>query len=291
MLISKTETVMMNSPESKDDLTRKDALLRYRSTATAAGARPLAEETSGMSRTHKYIRPVPFSGLLTNKLLTALPGEDFARLLPYLEPVSLYCGEELYGFDEAVEDIYFPESAVISYLYTWEDGSTAEAALIGKEGLTGLSAIFDSPAPTCSTQAIIAGTALRMSAEILRREFARGQALQRLLLAHAGIRIAQLSQRAVCNGRHTVIERLCSWLLMLHDRVGDDQLPLTHEQIARHLGARRAGITEAATALRDGQLISCSRGQIRIIDRRGLEMAACECYQALSRQNLTAMLS
>ena len=282
---------MMNSPESKNDLTQKDVLLRYRSADVAAGARPLAEGTSGTSRTHKYIRPVPFSGLLTNRLLTALPGEDFARLLPYLEPVSLSCGEDLYGFEEAVEDVYFPESAVISYLYTWEDGNTAEAALIGKEGLTGLSAIFDSPAPACHTQAIIPGTALRMSAEILRQEFARGQAMQRLLLAHAGIRIAQLSQRAVCNGRHTVIERLCSWLLMLHDRVGDDQLPLTHEQIARHLGSRRAGITEAATALRDGRLISSSRGRIHIIDRQGLEMAACECYHALGQQNLTAMLS
>lgn len=280
----------MSSPNGKDDLTLKDAFPGYRSADTTAGAHLRAKETSGTSRAHKYIKLVPFSGLLTNKLLTALPGDDFARLLPYLEPVSLSCGEDLYEFEEAIEDVYFPESAVISYLYTWEDGSTAEAALIGKEGLTGLSAIFDSPAPACCTQAIIPGTALRMSAEILRQEFARGQAMQRLLLSHAGIRIAQLSQRAACNGRHTVIERLCSWLLMLHDRVGDDQLPLTHEQIARHLGARRAGITEATTTLRDNQLVSCSRGQIRIIDRQGLEMAACECYRALSQHNLTAML-
>jgi CRP-like cAMP-binding protein len=128
-----------------------------------------------------------------------------------------------------------------------------------------------------------------MSAEVLNQEFADGGAIQRLLLAYAGARMAQLSQRAVCNGRHSVIERLCSWLLMIHDRVGDDQLPLKHEQIARHLGTRRAGITEAAINLRDSQLISCSRGQIRITDRQGLEMAACECYRTLSRQNLLTL--
>jgi CRP-like cAMP-binding protein len=242
-----------------------------------------------MSRSHKFIKPVPFSGLLTNKLLTALPGEDFARLLPYLEPVSLSVGEDIYGFAEAIHDVYFPESAVISHLYILEDGSTAEAALIGREGLIGLSAIFCSPTPTHWTQAIIPGTALRMSAEVLRKEFTRGGAMQSLLLAYASARMAQLSQRAVCNGRHTVGERLCSWLLMLHDRIGDDQLPLTHEQIARHLGTRRAGITSAANALRDGQIVSYSRGQIRIIDRQGLEMAACECYRTLSQRNLTTL--
>ena len=282
---------MMNRPESKNNFTLKDVPPRYRSTDAAADALPSMEESSGTGRAHKSIKPLPFNGLLTNKLLTALPGEDFARLLPYLEPVSISGGQDLYGFGEPIRDVYFPESAVISQLYILEDGSTAEAALIGKEGLTGLSAIFASPAPPCCTQAIIPGTALRMGVEVLRQEFARGQGMQRLLLSHTSARIAQLSQRAVCNGRHTVIERLCSWLLMLHDRVGDDQLPLTHEQIASHLGARRAGITEAATALRDGQLIKYSRGQIRIIDRRGLERAACECYRTLSQQNLTLIPS
>ncbi|MGB9178628.1 MAG: Crp/Fnr family transcriptional regulator [Pyrinomonadaceae bacterium] len=242
-----------------------------------------------MSVAHKFIKPVPFNGLLTNKLLTLLPGEDFARLLRHLEPVSLSCGENLYGFEEGIDEVYFPESAVISHLYILEDGSTTEAALIGKEGITGLSAIFASTAPAHFTQVVITGTALRMSAEILKQEFARGGAMQRLLLAYAGARIAHLSQRAVCNGRHTVVERLCSWLLMIHDRAGDDQLSLTHEQIARHLGTRRAGVSEAATSLRDKQIITYSRGQIRIADRQALETAACECYRTLSRQNLTTL--
>jgi CRP-like cAMP-binding protein len=278
---------MMNRFESNHDFAGKDSGLRYRSADTSAGARLVTEETFGVNRAHKSIKSVPFNGLLTNKLLTALPGEDFARLLPYLEPVSLSCGEDLYGFGEGVHDVYFPENAVVSYLYLLADGSMTEAALIGKEGLTGLSAIFAAPTPTHWTQVLITGTALRVSTQVLREEFARGGGMQRLLLAYASERIEQLSQRAICNGRHTVEERLCSWLLMIRDRVGDDQFPLTHEKIACHLGTRRAGITEAAISLRDRQIITYSRGQIHITDRPGLEMAACECYRTLSRQNLT----
>jgi CRP-like cAMP-binding protein len=280
---------MMNRPERKNDFTLNDAGLRYPGADTATASLPMTEETSGMSRARGFIKPVPFNGLLTNHLLTALPGEDFTRLLPHLEPVSLACSENLYEFGRGIHDVYFPESAVISHLYFMEDGSTTEAALIGKDGMTGLSAIFAAPAPTYWTQVIIPGIALRMSAEVLKQEFSRGGAMQRLLLAYASARIAQLSQRAVCNGRHTVGERLCSWLLLIHDRVGNDQLPLTHEQISRHLGARRAGITDMAGALRGRHLISYVRGQIRIIDRQGLEMAACECYRTLGQQHLSTL--
>jgi CRP-like cAMP-binding protein len=279
----------MSRPESKNDFMLRGAGLRYNGADTTAGAQLAVQELSGMSREHKFIKAVPFNGLLTNKLLTALPGEDFARLLPHLEPVSLSCDEGVYGLGKGIADVYFPESVVLSHLHVLADGSTSEADMIGKEGMTGLSAIFDSPAPTHWTQVIIPGTALRMSAEALKQEFARGGATQRLLLAYASARIAQLSQRVVCNGRHAVGERLCSWLLMIHDRAGDDQLPLTHEQIARHLGTRRAGITSAATTLRDRQIINYSRGKISIIDRHGLEMMACECYRTLSRQNLTTL--
>jgi len=281
----------MNRLERKNDFTPNVAELSYRTANTFAGAHTAVaqEKSSGINRAHNFIKPVAFNGLLTNKLLMALPGEDFARLLPHLEPVSLSCGEDLYGAGEDIWDVYFPETAVLSHLYILEDGSTTEAAMIGKEGMTGLSAIFDSPAPTHYTQVIVTGTALRMSADVLKQEFARSESVQRLLLTYASARISHLSQRAVCNGRHTVRERLCSWLLMIRDRVGDDQLPLTHERIAYQLGTRRAGITSAVTALRDEQIISCSRGQIRIIDRQGLEMAACECYQTLHRQNLVTL--
>src|ERR1043165_3644877 len=279
---------MRNIFENDNGLTRKETGLRYRRADAPASARPGAAEISGTGRAHNSVKPVPFNGLLTNKLLTALPGEEFARLLPHLEPVSLSGGEDLYGFGEAIEDVYFPEGTVISHLHILADGSTTEAAMIGREGMTGLSYIFASPAPAHWTQVVIPGTALRVNAEVISEEFARGGAMQRLLLAYANNQIDQRSQRAICNGRHTVEERLCSWLLMVQDRAGDDRLPLTQEQIARHLGTRRSGITEAAILLRDRQIINYSRGQIHITDRPGLEMAACECYRTLKRQNLTA---
>ena len=274
--------------ENDNGLTRKGTGLRYRRADAPAGTRPVAAEISGTGRAHDSVKPVPFNGLLTNKLLTALPGEDFARLLPHLEPVSLSGSEDLYGFGEAIQDVYFPEGTVISHLHILADGSTTEAAMIGREGMTGLSYVFASLTPAHWTQVVLPGTALRVRAEVIREEFARGGAMQRLLLAYASNQIDQLSQRAICNGRHTIEERLCSWLLMVQDRAGDDRLPLTHEQIARHLGTRRSGITEAAILLRDRQIINYSRGQIHITNRPGLETAACECYRTLSRQNLTA---
>lgn len=279
---------MINRLGNDNDFTRTEAGLRYRGVNTAVGARPVAEDASGMNRSYRSIKTVPFNGLLTNKLLTELPGEDFARLLPHLEPVSLSCDEHLYRLGEDVEEVYFPEGAVVSHLYLLADGSTTEAAMIGREGLTGLSSIFASPTQTHWTIAVIPGTALRVRVEVLKEEFARGGAMQRLLLAYAGAHIEQLSQRAICNGRHSVEERVCSWLLMIHDRAGDNRLPLTHERIAHHLGARRPGITEVAISLRDRNIISYTRGQICITDRPGLETAACECYRTLSRQNLTA---
>jgi CRP-like cAMP-binding protein len=279
---------MMNRFENNNDFTRNESGLRYGGAETAARTRPSAHDAPGMSRALTSAKPVPFNGLLTNKVLTGLSGEDFALMLPHLEPVSLTCGEDLYGFGEPIDHAYFPESAVISHLYILADGSTTEAAMIGKEGMTGLSAIFASPAPARWTPVLVGGTALRVRTQVLQKEFARGGAMQRLILAYAGARIEQLSQRAICNGRHTVEERLCSWMLMICDRVGDDRLPLTHEKIARHLGTRRAGITDAAIALRDREIITYSRGQIRILDRPMLEMSACECYRTLSQQKLAS---
>jgi CRP-like cAMP-binding protein len=222
--------------------------------------------------------------LLTNKLLKGLPAEDFARLLPHLSPAPLSSGERLYGLGEGVRFIYFPETAVISHLHLLADGSTTEAAMIGREGMTGLSAVFNSPSPDHWTQVTVPGMALKVRAEVVRREFARGGALQRSLLDYASARLLHLSRRAVCNGRHTVGERLCSWLLMVDDRAGEEQLPLTHEQMASHLGARRAGVTGVASSLRDQRIIDYSRGQIRILDRPALESAACECYQVLGQR-------
>lgn len=237
-----------------------------------------------------FDRHIPFNGLLTNKLLATLPGRDFARLLPYLEPVSLAASQDLYSFGDSISFAYFPETAVITHLYFLEDGSTTAAALIGNEGMIGLSALFDSAPQSYATQITIAGSALRIHIDGLREEFSRGEALQRLLLSYTGSRLAQLSQKAVCNGRHRLDERLSTWLLMVQDRASQNRLRLTHEQMAHHLGARRAGITDACNALRKAGIIEYRRGAIRISNRELLEAAACECYgvfREIGKQLLT----
>lgn len=255
--------------------------------ATAGAARPAhAYATGGHAITHKRTetRAIPFTGLLTNKLLGGLPGEDFARLLPHLEPVSLSHGDRLYEMGERVAYCYLVESAVVSQIHLLADGSTTEVALIGNEGMVGLSAVFGSPAPSHWSEVLVTGNALRVRAEVLREEFARGGALQRVLLAYTSERLAHLSQRAVCNGRHLLAGRLCSWLLMLDDRLEKGVLALTHEEMARHMGTRRAGVSVIATQLREAGVISYNRGRVSILDRRLLEASACECYRTLRRQ-------
>ena len=262
---------------------RKGGLTDYRGDEAANSDQEVMEETSTIRTEYITPKPIPFNGLLTNVLLAALPGADFARLLPHLEPVAFLINQDVYKFGEDIDFVYFPETAVISHLYSLADGSTAGAAIIGREGMTGLSTIFDTRPPTYLTQVTIGGSALRADAEVIRQEFLRGGALQQILLRYTNARLAQLSQRAVCNGRHKLDERLCTWLLMIHDRAGDEPLPLTHEEIAHHLGARRAGITNFCNDLRDSGALDYRRGIIRIHDRQKLEAAACECYQTLKQ--------
>ncbi|HKG14024.1 MAG TPA: Crp/Fnr family transcriptional regulator [Pyrinomonadaceae bacterium] len=267
---------MTKNYELDNDLTRAGARAGayrdFNSTAVAAGR--VAPQGP---------RPVAFDGLLTNKILTRLPGEDFARLLPHLEPVELACDENLYFLGDPPDFVYFPENAVVSHLHVLSDGGTIEADMVGREGLTGLSAVFNCDSPDRWTKVTIGGSALRVRAEVMREEFALCGGMQQSILAYASARLAHVAQRAVCNGLHSVEQRCCSWLLMLHDRAGEARLPLTHERIARHLGTRRAGITELATTLRARGHISYSRGLIRVTDRRGLEASACECYGLQSR--------
>jgi CRP-like cAMP-binding protein len=219
--------------------------------------------------------------LLTNRLLSALPAEDFSRLFSHLEPVSLTAGEVLYKLDEEMRYAYFPETAVVSHLFVLTEGGMTEADMVGREGMTGLSAVFNVPPPSYMSEVALSGSALRARVDVLRQEFARGGALQQILVKYAAARIALLSRRAVCNGNHRVEERLCTWLLMMHDRAGDQPLALTHERISRHLGTRRAGVTSAATVLRDRGIIDYTRGHISVTDREALEASACECYPAV----------
>ena len=230
---------------------------------------------------YKSVKSIPFTGLLTNELLTALSGHEFAMLLPHLEPVSFLMGQDLYEFDDALDFVYFPETAVVSHLYFLQDGSTTAAAIVGKEGMIGLSAILEAPRANYWAEVTLAGTAIRARPEIIKQEFAKGGTMQTILLKYMSSRLAQLSQKAVCNGRHKLEERLCTWLLMIQDRATESTLPLTHEEMAQHLGARRAGITGACNALRDSGIIDYQRGMLRIVERERLEDVACECYRAL----------
>lgn len=233
------------------------------------------------SREYRVQKPIAFNGLLTNHILNSLPGPEFAHLLQFLEPVSLVTGQNICKAGEFFDSVYFPESAVISHLHYLEDGSSTATTIVGNDGLVGLSGIFASTPSSCWAEVTIGGNAVRMKSSTLRTEFARGGAVQQLLLAYMRERLAQLSQRAVCHGRHIMRERLCTWLLMMHDRVADQPLALTHEKIAQHLGARRAGVSCACTALRDLGIIKYKRGQLRILNRDLLERLACECYRSL----------
>lgn len=268
-------------------------IINKRVLATAAGGRlqgardltSLPTEGGALRGKCPEIKSIPFSGLLTNKLLARMPREEFSRFLPHLEPVSLAAGHYLYGLGDEVNFIYFPETTVISHIHLLEDGNTTEIALIGNEGMVGLSALFGAPATNYWSQVMIAGSAMRMRIEVFRKDFHSNLGLQQAVLAYTSDRIAQISQRAVCNGRHTLSGRLCSWLLMIQDRVGDAQLLLTHEEIARHMGARRASISVAATTLKTLGIISYNRGHISILDREALLGYACECYRTLARSN------
>jgi CRP-like cAMP-binding protein len=275
----------MNEFRRENDYTQRDSRVARESAPPyaaphAAWPKGAAGQTEGDSR----------NGLLTNKLLSALPSEDFSRLFSHLEPVSLAAGEVLYKLEGEMRYVYFPETAVVSHLYILNEGGMTEADMVGREGVVGLSAFFNAPPPAYITEVALAGNVLRARADALRQEFGRCGAFQQTILRYTGERIALLSRRAVCNGNHRVEERLCTWLLMMYDRAGGYPLTLTHERISRHLGTRRAGVTSAATVLRDRGVIDYTRGVIRITDREMMEGTACECYGSL-KENFYASVS
>ena len=230
---------------------------------------------------HKSNRS-PFTGLLTNRLLSTLPGVEFTQMLPYLEPVSFRTGEFICEQGQEMPFIYFPETVVISQLCYLGDGSSTGVAIIGKDGLLGLTAILQNDRAQHWAVATIGGSALRIRADEVRREFTKGGPVQRSILNYAHARLQQVSQRAVCNSRHRLEERLCTWLLMIDDRTSASHLPLTHEAISQHLGTRRAGVTNFCNVLRDNGVITYHRALITILDRTALQKSACECYGKLS---------
>jgi CRP-like cAMP-binding protein len=223
----------------------------------------------------------PFTGLLTNKLLSTLPGVEFAQMLPYLEPISFRTGEFICEQGQEMHHIYFPETVVISQLSYLGDGSSTGVAIIGRDGLLGLTTILQNDRAQHWAMATIGGSALRIRADEVRREFTKAGPVQKAILNYAHARLQQVSQRAVCNSRHRLEERLCTWLLMIDDRTNASHLPLTHEAISQHLGTRRAGVTNFCNVLRDNGVIAYQRALITILDRNALKQSACECYGKL----------
>lgn len=245
-------------------------------------------EKSGRNSSKAMVRhaeaamiPVKCQSPTQNRLIAALPSDVYERVRPNLAPVTLSLSEIIYARGGRPECVYFPTEAVVSLLYTTEDGATAEVGMTGNDGIVGIALFLGGE--TAPNRAIvqIAGGVFRMRADVLQEEFARGGAFQKLLLRYTQSFLTQVSQTAVCNRLHPVEKRLCRWLLLCHDRVQADQLTMTQEFISNMLGTRRESVTIAAARLQDAGLIHYSRGTITILDRPGLESAGCECYRTV----------
>jgi CRP-like cAMP-binding protein len=216
-----------------------------------------------------------------NRLLAALPPEEYERLAPQLQQVSFSLGEVVYEFGGQLDYVFFPTNSIVSLLYTMENGTSAEMGLTGNDGVVGIALFMGGG--TMPNRAVVqsAGGAIRMKANLLKDEFQRGGKFQRLLLRYTQALITQISQTAVCNRLHAVEQQLSRWLLLSHDRIQSDELIMTQELIADMLGVRREGVTVAAGRLQDSGAISYVRGHITILDRQKLEETACECYRVV----------
>ncbi|HEY0367786.1 MAG TPA: ATP-binding protein [Pyrinomonadaceae bacterium] len=219
-----------------------------------------------------------------NHLLAALPEEEYERLLPSMEHVRLSFGDVLHEPSEAITHVYFPHDAVISLVSAMESGASAELALVSSEGMVGLPIFLGRDAATNQAVVQIAGGATRVKAQVFRDEFCKSRLLRALLQRYTHALLTQTSQTAICNRLHHVEERFVQWLLLMHDRLGKDEFELTQEIICQMLGVRRASVTIAAVKLRRRGLIHYHRGHIRILDRAGLEAAACECYEIIKAE-------
>jgi len=220
-----------------------------------------------------------------NHLLAALPATEFERLSPHLELVPMPLGEALYESGGRMQHVYFPTTSIVSLLYVMQDGESAEIAVVGNEGILGISLFMGGE--TTSSRAVVqsAGHGYRLKAQVLKQEFNRaGAVLHLLLLRYTQALITQMAQTAVCNRHHSVEQQLCRWLLLCLDRLSTPDLTMTQELIANMLGVRREGVTEAAGILQRAGLIRYSRGHITVLDRSRLEREVCECYAVVKKE-------
>jgi len=219
-----------------------------------------------------------------NQLLAALPKKEFERWEPELERVELKLGQVLFESGANVTHVYFPTTAIVSLLYVLQDGASAEIAVVGREGIVGISLFMGGGSTPSRAVVQSAGLGIRLRAAAFQTEFSRVGAILHLMLRYTQALITQMAQTAVCNRHHTLDQQLCRWLLLSLDRLTGTQLDMTQELIANMLGVRREGVTEAALKLQKAGLIKYTRGHITILDRDGLEKRTCECYAVVKHE-------
>ena len=213
-----------------------------------------------------------------NRLLAALPAAEFARLAPHLELVPLTVGQVLHGSGEQLHYVYFPTTAIVSPLYVTDKGAAAESAVVGNEGLVGNSLLTGSQATPSRAVVQCAGFGYRLRAHFVNEELGRAGPVLQLMLRYTHALITQMAQTAACNRQHSVEQQLCRWLLLSLDRLPSGSLSMTQQLIANILGVRREGVSEAAAKLQRAGLIRYARGNIKVLNRSGLERAVCGCY-------------
>ena len=219
-----------------------------------------------------------------NHLLAALSKAECERLRPHLEAIEMPLGEVVYESGRPLDFVYFPVTSIVSLLYVLENGASAEIAVVGNDGVVGIS-IFMGGGSTPSRAVVqSAGRAFRLPAALMREEFTRGGSMQHLMLRYTQALITQMAQTAVCNRHHSVDQQLCRWLLLSIDRLTSSEITMTQELIANMLGVRREGVTEAAGKLQKAGVISYRRGHIKVLDRERLEQMSCECYEVVRRE-------
>ena len=224
-----------------------------------------------------------------NQLLASLPLLEFERIFTDLKLVPLALGEMLYEPGIQLEHAYFPTTSIISLHYVTESGATAETAGVGNEGMVGVSLFMGGNTTSSSAVVQTAGDAYRFERILLSREFSRAGPMQHILLRYTQLLMTQMAQTAVCNRHHSVEQQLCRWLLQTLDRLPNNELVMTQELVARMLGVRREGITEAAGNLQRAGFISYRRGHIAVLDRVGLESRTCECYGVVKKEMMRLM--
>jgi CRP-like cAMP-binding protein len=219
-----------------------------------------------------------------NQLLAALPDGALRRWLPWLQRVSMPLGQVLYEPGSTLSHVYFPTSAIVSLLYVMENGASAEIAVVGNEGIVGISLFMGGESTPSRAVVQSAGEGFRLQARAMKAEFNRAGPVLHLLLRYTQALITQMAQTAACNRHHSLDQQLCRWLLLSLDRLRGSELQMTQELIADMLGVRRVGVTASALKLQEAGLIRYARGHISVLDRAGLEQRACECYAVVKKE-------